>query len=1192
MTQSCYLSNLHLILALSSAIITTSANNVQAQNITIDGTLSPAQTLNGPTYTIPQSVGQTVGSNLFHSFGQFSLNGNEAAVFQSATNIRNIFSRVTGGSPSLINGLIFTQSANVNLFFINPSGIVFSSNARLNVGGATRGSFVATTADAFVWSNGSQFSATNPGGTNSLLTIVGDPSGFLFNSRPPQPIQIFGSQQRVFEGQSFLLLGGNVSLSNSNLFVNRAEEGGRIEIAGVAEAGTVGLATNGNILSFNFPENLALADVSLTNGSLLNTLAGNGGSVAINARNADITASGVLAGIASGFRNVNSQAGDITVNATGAVKIDQLSAIQNVVAPNAQGNAGNIRITTDSLTLDNGAQLIASTRGKGDAGSVIIDAQRILFDRTSVAGSTVEQGAEGHGGDIRIITDSLNVTRGAQINASTRGKGSAGSVIINAQQIRFDGTSSNGNFRSTAFSNVQLGAEGNGGDIRITTNLLALTNGAQLTAATGGKGNAGSVIIDAQQILVDRSSLVSAAELRAEGNAGNVRITTDSLTLTNIAAINVSTNGKGDAGSVIIDAKQVSFDGISGAISTVSREADGNGGDVRITTNSLIVSNGSGLSAATLGKGDAGSVIIDAQQVLFDGTSSDGIFNSSAFSAVEPGAEGNGGDIKITTNSLTVTNSAQLVALTRGKGNAGSVIIDAKQVLFDGLVTNGIFASTAFSTVEPGAVGNGGDIRITTDSLVLTNRAVLNAANRGGKGNAGSVIINGQQVLFDRSAAVSAIGAGAEGNGGDIRITTDSLILTNGSQLQASTAGQGNAGNVNITAFEAVSISGTNPISKFPSALFTSTSTRQGGDITVNTNLFRLSDSAVLDARTFNDGNSGNITVNANTVEVLNGGQLISTTSGRGSAGKITVNATERAIFNGIDANFNDRVARFGTVGNVDAASGLFVRSDGLGDAGDIEVNSPLVLLDNGARFIAESRSVNGGDISVNAGTALLLRRGSQISTTAGTAQAGGNGGNININAGFLIAVPDENSNITANAFSGTGGRVQINTQGIFGIAPRLNESINTSDITASSATGINGEIIINRPNVDPTQGLTELSANTVDTASLVDSGCAAFDDKTGSQFTVTGRGGLPASPDEAFSGDAVWSDTRLTVAAKPRNNSVSRVTVPQKSANVVSIVPATGWVFNNKGEVTLVSQVAKTDAYSVGSNHVACVKP
>ncbi|MBD2595927.1 S-layer family protein [Nostoc spongiaeforme FACHB-130] len=1069
MTQSYYLSKLKLILALSSAIITTSANNVLAQNITIDGTLSPVQTLNGPIYIIPQSVGQTVGSNLFHSFGQFSLNQGERANFQSNANIRNIFSRVTGGSPSNINGLIFTQSGNVNLYLINPSGIVFGPNARLDVGSSSRGSFIATTADALVWSNGTQFSATNPGGTSSLLTIVGDPSGFLFNHRPPQPIRVSGSSLGVFEGQSLLLLGGDVSLDNSFLFVNFTE-GGRIELGAVAEPGTVGLTTNGNILSLSFPENLARADVSLINRSILDVTAENGGSIAINARNIDFLSSSVVfAGIALGLGNFNSQAGDITINATDAITIHQSSRIQNTVAPYATGNAGNINITTNVLSLSNGARLLALSRGQGNTGSIVIAANNVSFDDGDVF-SIVEPGAVGNSGNIRINTNLLTLTNGAQIAASTRGQGNAGSLIINAQKVLFDGTSSNGNFATAALSTVEPGAVGNSGNIHINTNSLAITNGAYVSVSTFGQGKADNLIINAREVLFDRGF----------------------------------------------------------AFSTVGQGALQDGGSIRISTDLLTLKNNAQLQASTFGEGNAGSVIIDALEVVLGDTRRDSNFPSVIASTVEQGAVGNGGSIRISTDLFTLNNGSQLLTLTRGQGNAGNVILAANNVSFD----NG----NIFSTVEQGAVGNGGSVHITTNLLTLTN----------------------------------------------------------GAQIAASTRGQGNASNIHITASEAVNISGTISVTGFSSGLFTSTfSTGKGGDITVNTNLFRLSDSAVVDARTANDDNAGNITVNANTVEVLNGGQLLSTTSGRGSAGTIRVNATERAIISGSDATFNDRVARFGgNVANVDAASGLFVRSDGLGSAGNIEVNSPFVLLDNGGRFIAESRSVNGGNISVNARNALLLRRGSQISTTAGTAQAGGNGGNININAGFVIALPQENSNITANAFSGTGGQVQINTQGIFGIEPRLNDSINSSDITASSTTGINGEIIINTPNVDPTQGLTNLPADTVNTASLVDSGCNTFDDKTGSQFTVTGRGGLPASPDDYLSSDVVWSDTRLTVAAKPQNGSASRVTTPQKSSHIVSIVPATGWVSNNQGEVTLVSQVAKADVYKVGSNHVACVKP
>ncbi|MCC5637722.1 hypothetical protein LC593_18125 [Nostoc sp. CHAB 5844] len=46
------------------------------------------------------------------------------------------------------------------------------------------------------------------------------------------------------------------------------------------------------------------------------------------------------------------------------------------------------------------------------------------------------------------------------------------------------------------------------------------------------------------------------------------------------------------------------------------------------------------------------------------------------------------------------------------------------------------------------------------------------------------------------------------------------------------------------------------------------------------------------------------------------------------------------------------------------------------------------------------------------------------------------------------------------------------------------------------------------------------------------------------------------------------------------------------KTTDTVSIIPATNWVFNNQGEVTLVSHVGQRDVYSTSSNQVACHTP
>ncbi|MEB3217877.1 MAG: filamentous hemagglutinin N-terminal domain-containing protein, partial [Nostocales cyanobacterium 94392] len=120
---------------LTCAIYSTSVN----AQVVPDGTLKTTVSQSGNNFTITN--GDRVGNNLFHSFSQFSVPSKGYAFFNNASDIQNIFSRVTGGSVSNIDGLI-KANGSANLFLLNPSGIVFGKDASLNIGG----SFVATTA--------------------------------------------------------------------------------------------------------------------------------------------------------------------------------------------------------------------------------------------------------------------------------------------------------------------------------------------------------------------------------------------------------------------------------------------------------------------------------------------------------------------------------------------------------------------------------------------------------------------------------------------------------------------------------------------------------------------------------------------------------------------------------------------------------------------------------------------------------------------------------------------------------------------------------------------------------------------------------------------------------------------------------------------------------------------------------------
>ena len=476
------------------------------------------------------------------------------------------------------------------------------------------------------------------------------------------------------------------------------------------------------------------------------------------------------------------------------------------------------------------------------------------------------------------------------------------------------------------------------------------------------------------------------------------------------------------------------------------------------------------------------------------------------------------------------------------------MIINARDSVF----VNGLDSAIASSAEARGAnvagVGNGGDIRITTGSLSLTDGGQLLAATFT-QGNAGSVIITARDSVFidgtDRtlpgfgSGIFTSVGGDPTvlslGNGGDIRITTGSLLLTNGARLFAFTFGQGDAGNVIVVARDAFSVEGANRQGT-PSTISTATLANaqgRGGDVNIAADSIRLANSAVVSAETENRFPGGTVTLNANSFEATRGGRVITATRGGGQAGNIVLNVVDRITLSGFNPD---------STASGEAASGLYantarnssgpggtvqittrqlkvfdqakiaVNSQGSGSAGNIDLTASQVQLANRASLTAETTAVNGGNITLRNVELLLLRNGSLISTTAGTDRAGGNGGNINMDAKFIVAVRSENSDIRANAFTGSGGNVRIITQGLFGIAPRLRDNPFTSDITASSERGVQGTVNITPPDVDPNRGLIELPVGVVDAANQITQTCPGVGARQNrSEFVVKGRGGLPS---------------------------------------------------------------------------------
>ncbi|WP_166482154.1 filamentous hemagglutinin N-terminal domain-containing protein [Scytonema sp. UIC 10036] len=1056
------------------------------------------------------------GQNLFHSFREFNVGENRGAYFfVFDTSIQNILARVTGSNRSDILGMLGTRQiigsnlvrSNANLFLMNPNGIVFGENARLDVGA----SFIATTANGVQFGNQGNFSAIAPQ-TPGVLTI--NPSALFFNQINQNGTIENRGLLRVPNGESLLLAGGNVRLDGGVL----AALGGRIELGGLADTGSIGLDFAGQGLKLQFPEGVQKADVSLVNNSLVNVSAGGGGDVAINAQNLEILAgSNIFAGIIDDFGSANNQAGDITINVSGTVRIESDSSIRSDVSPGETGNSGNINITSASLFVLGGSSLISRTSGVGNAGNITINARdRVVFsgDDTTVD-SGVRLTGRGQGGDILISTNTLEMSDGAQLITPALGIGNAGNIVIEARdRISLTGNSAT-NFSNTAiFSSVggndnRQQAEGQGGDIRISTNILELSNGAQMASSTFGIGNAGNIIIeggdrvtfkgddtgvfsrvertgrgkggdiristkilelsddatlnastlnfgDAGNILIeaqDRASFDNAYVLNsvwgpASGNGGNINIKTGNLSLTNRAVLSTTTYGNGDAGNITIEAKDnVSLDKGGRILSRVDEKATGKGGNIRITTNSLSLNVGE-IKADILGTGDAGNITIDAR----DTVSADSAIITSA---VDKTGTGKGGDISISTGSFTLMDYAVLATATLGKGDAGNVVINADN-------TTSLDTGKIFSGVEAEAIGQGGNITISTGTLSLTNGGSLSSGTSG-TGKAGNVIVEAHdRVLLDgfdpdeqnsNSAIFSSVGNNGIGQGGDIRISTGTFSLTNGAQLLAVTRGEGNAGNVQIRASDAANIAGSTVATGRPSAILTFTeSGNSGGNITVDTSAFRILEGAVLDSRTSATGNGGNITINTNSLEALSGGQLQASTDGSGQAGKITVNADASVTISGSDPTFSERAAIIPEISwRYNPNSGFYNRSIGSGIAGDIKVNSSSLSLFNGGQIQASTFGEGkAGNVWITARERVTINGASAnglfpsgIFSEIFNPQVLGKGGNIAI----------ETSSLTLT----NGAQLRAST---WGLGDAGNITINAKNTVSFAGTSENGNFL------------------------------------------------------------------------------------------------------------------------------------
>ncbi len=781
--------------------------------VTLDGSLGRSGALSGPNFQITENLGRRAGSNLFHSFGSFNLNRVESATFSGTPGIQNVISRVTGGSPSSIDGALRSTIPNANLYFLNPAGVIFGANASLDV----QGSFHVSTADYLGLADGTQFSALSPDVNQVLTTAAPEAFGFLGDN--PSAITLAQTELKVPSGESLSVIGGEINLENTDLIA----PAGRIDLASANSKGEV-MRQDNDLRLEGFEQ---LGKIELTERSRVNASGEGGGAIFI-------------------------RGGELTLNE---------SVVRSDTIGSGVGKAIDITLPQGTLELRNGGKITSNTINNGKGSDLLVEAQNITFnsdESQSITGLLSGSMSSGDGGNIEVKSESVEIVKGSTISSLAAGDGKGGDVLLQADSVLLSGKGLD-NFPASLTTVTQKQSSGNAGNLTIQSSSLVLNAGAFLATVTLGAGAGGIVMVETRKMHMDSQSEINATG-SSVGDSRAVIIKADSLEILNGALINTSLEGEasGESASLLINAEQLYISGDqTGIKSTASKNTTGITKDITIKTGSLELRDGALISANTKGTSNAANISIEAEEILVIGGR--GLSILSAITATTFGS-GAGGNLRVTANNILLSGFGGFFSgAVEGSGDAGKIDIKADNLL----MRNGSLINTS-----TGGTGKGGDIDIQSKHIQLSgddiHRLTGITSVSGNIGVAGTVSIAAEDSLILDNADI--IVSGITANGGDINISVNNRFQLSDSQVTTSTLiGGGNGGNILIgqksDSVDRVSVP--NVIVLDNSKIIAQAAEGQGGKIGITSDFIFKSQNSIVDASSREGGIDGTVSVNS-----------------------------------------------------------------------------------------------------------------------------------------------------------------------------------------------------------------------------------------------------------------------------------------------------------------------------------------
>jgi filamentous hemagglutinin family protein len=538
--------------------------------VATDGTLGAKVRLAGRDVKIPARHGQRPGHgrNLFHSFERFGVEAGQTVTFTAPERLKlkNVIGRVTGRTPSRIDGTLASTIKGADLWLLNPAGILFGPDAKLDV----KGSFHASTADELRFKDGKVFSALD---RSSRVLSVAPPQAFGFLGAKPAGITVDRSMMlQVGKGKTLSLVGGDIEVA-----------GGRLE----APAGTVALAAAGAAGAVRPGGDAPVpggAGIRLTEGALVATSGDGGGRILLRGGRIMLDGRSSLEATNNGIAKPIGDKAGITV----AARSLSISASSSIAADaRGTGDAGPVTIRADVLKVRDDSRISSATFGAGNAGSVEVDAGQLLID------------GEG-GGEPQIYTSTYSFSSEA---------GDAGDLTVRAGTIDLRG----GNISSDA-----LFGSGNAGSVMVTADTIRLRDGGRISTNVSGSGNAGRVTVIATSTVELRDlGTISSTSGEDAGHAGEVLVRAERLLIdggyATATGIFSDTGGPGHAGRVTVDAGAIDLRRGRISSNTLGRGA---AGMVTVVGDDLELRKDGQISSATYSPGNAGEVVVSAKQLL------------------------------------------------------------------------------------------------------------------------------------------------------------------------------------------------------------------------------------------------------------------------------------------------------------------------------------------------------------------------------------------------------------------------------------------------------------------------------------------------------------------------------------------------------------------------------------------------